>query len=350
MRNPHRRQGATRFLALLFVLILAAVGCGRSGDGAEVKAVEELREGGAVEASVVPDLKADESYEIAVLLPNAGDPYFQQKTYGYRDEAEKVGVDLTFFDAGGYANVEKQVAQIEDATQRGVDAIAIAVTSSTAVVPALEEAIDAGILVVGDGVFPESDQVIKRGEDSVVAGKNSAEYLCENLNDGDTVGALFGPPGIDLVRLREVGLKLGLAECEKDIQIVQELYPLSDIANSTDAAEDIITAHPDLDGFFTFGSVVGQGVVSALQSAGHEPGDVLVTTVDLDPDLEDMMQDGWVQQTSIAGSILLGRVVVDTIVESLNGEDVPDEAYLLPETITIDNLDKFDRSILFPPE
>jgi len=332
------------------VLALAVVGCGQSGDGAEDEAVEELREGGAVEAAVVPDLKADKAYEIAVLLPNAGDPYFQQKSYGYTDEAEKVGVNLSFFDAGGYGNVEEQVAQIEDAIQRGVDAIAIAVTSSTAVVPALEEAIAAGILVVGDGVFPESDRVIKRGEDSVVAGKNSAEYLCENLNDGDTVGALFGPPGIDLVRLREVGLKLGLAECEKDIQIVQELYPLSDIVNSTDAAEDIMTAHPDLGGFFTFGSVVAQGAVSALQSAGYEPGDVLVTTVDLDPDLERMMRDGWAQQTSVAGSILLGRVVVDTIVEALNGENVPDEAYLLPKTITLDNLDDFDRSILYPPE
>lgn len=48
--------------------------------------------------------------------------------------------------------------------------------------------------------------------------------------------------------------------------------------------------------------------------------------------------------------VLLGRVVVDTIVQKINGEEVEKEAYLVPFEVTKDNLDSFDRSILYPPQ
>jgi protein TorT len=300
-------------------------------------------------AATVPGLKANKPYRIAVLFPNAGDPYFQQKRYGYEDEAKKTGVEVTFFDAGGYANIDKQIAQIEDAAQQKFDAIAIAVTSSTATVPALEAAVAQGLLVVGDGVFPESDKVLKRGEDSEMAGYNAGKYLGNALKDGGSVGLLLGPPGIDLIRLREVGVKKGLAEFPK-VTIAQGLNNLSDLVSSTKAAEDILQAHPDVKGFYAFNSVVAQAIVSALKSAGKQPGEVTVATVDMDPDLEQMIKDGWVQETNVAGSVLLGRVVVDTIVEKLNGKDVPAEGYLKPFEITKDNLNSFDRSILYPPQ
>ncbi len=300
-------------------------------------------------ATTIPGIKANKPYRVAVLFPNAGDPYFQQKRYGYEDEAKKAGIELTFFDAGGYANIDKQIAQIEDATQQKFDAIAIAVTSSTATVPSLEAAVAQGILVVGDGVFPESDKVIKRGEDSEMAGYNAGRYLGNALKDGGSVGLLLGPPGIDLIHLREVGVKKGLAEFP-NVTIAQGLNNLSDLVSSTKAAEDILQAHPDVKGFYAFNSVVAQAIVSALKSAGKKPGEVQVATVDMDPDLEQMMKDGWVQETNVAGSVLLGRVVVDTIVQKLNGQDVPAEGYLKPNEITKDNLVSFDRSILYPPQ
>lgn len=299
-------------------------------------------------AAVVPDLRANKPYRIAVLFPNAGDPYFQQKAYGYRNEAAKVGVTVTFFDAGGYANIEKQISQIEDAVQQKYDAIAIAVTSSTGTVPALEAAIKKGVLVVGDGVFPQSDQVIKRGEDSARAGYNAGKYLCDHLSSGDGVGLLLGPPGIDLIKLREDGVRGALTACP-GVKVVKALNNLSDLPSSLAAAENILQADPNVKGIYAFNSVVAQAVVASLKSAGKKAGEVQVTTVDLDPDLEKLMQQGWVQQTSVGGSVLLGRVVVDTITQKLNGTAVAKEAYLIPIEILPSTLGSFDRSILYPP-
>jgi protein TorT len=356
------KRGIRRYsvlMAWLMVGLLVLGACGEaaaptptpapaagSGAGAAPPADTGLPQ--LVIAKTVPNLKANKPYKIAVLFPNAGDPYFQQKRFGYEDEAKKAGVEVTFFDAGGYANIEKQIAQIEDAAQKKFDAIAIAVTSSTATVPALEAAQKNGILVVGDGVFPESKEVIKRGEDSALAGYNAGMYLCDTVKEGK-VGLLLGPPGIDLIRLRAEGVKKALEKCPQ-VQVAKELNNLSDLVNSTKAAEDVLQSTPDVKGFYTFNSVVAQAVASSLQAAGKKPGEVTVTTVDLDPDLEKAMKDGWVQQTSVAGSVLLGRVVVDTIVQKLNGEEVPMEAYLVPQSLTTADLDKFDRSILYPEE
>ena len=69
--------------------------------------------------------------------------------------------------------------------------------------------------------------------------------------------------------------------------------------------------------------------MQSLQSAGKKPGEVKVTTVDHDPDLAKLRKEGWVQHTSVGGSDLLGRVVVDTIVEKLNGAKVGKEACLV---------------------
>jgi ABC-type sugar transport system substrate-binding protein len=299
-------------------------------------------------AKIVDGLKAKKAYRIAVLFPNAGDPYFQQKTYGYKDEAKKVGVTVDFMNAGGYENIEKQISQIENAVQQKYDAIAIAVTSSTGTVPALEAAEKAGVLVVGDGVFPKSDSVIKRGEDSELAGYNSGKYLCDNVKAGESVGLLLGPPGIDLIKLREDGVRRALASCPK-VKVAKALNNLSDLPNSLKAAENILQADPNVKGIYAFNSVVAQAVVQSLQAAGKQPGDVKVTAVDLDPDLEKRMSEGWVQHTSVGGSVLLGRVVVDTIVQKLNGDKVDQEAYLVPQQVTSDNLGSFDRSILYPP-
>lgn len=345
-----RATGRWRFISALAATGLLVGAC--SGPASSAPASVDTSSAAASEvpgAAVVPGLKANKPYRIAVLFPNAGDPYFQQKRYGYEDEAKKVGVQLTFFDAGGYANIDKQISQIEDATQQKYDAIAIAVTSSTGTVPALEAAAAAGILIVGDGVFPETDKALKRGEDSEMAGYNAGRYLGKALQPaGGSLGLLLGPPGIDLIRLREVGVKKGITEFP-NVTVAQGLNNLSDLVSSTKAAEDILQAHPDVKGFYAFNSVVAQAVVSALKSAGKQPGDVKVATVDMDPDLEQAIRDGWVQETNVAGSVLLGRVVVDTIVQKLNGETVPQEGYLKPQEITKDNLDSFDRSILYPP-
>jgi ABC-type sugar transport system substrate-binding protein len=73
--------------------------------------------------------------EIAVLMPNAGDPYFQSKAYGYVEEAKALGVNLKLYNAGGYDHLPDQIRQLEDLTVKKVDGIIFTPVDPVATVP-----------------------------------------------------------------------------------------------------------------------------------------------------------------------------------------------------------------------
>ena len=77
-------------------------------------------------AGVTLPTVAQEKIAVAVLMSNAGDPYFANKSYGYQVYAnEDEGIELEFFNAGGYDKLEVQIRQIENAITREVDVMLV---------------------------------------------------------------------------------------------------------------------------------------------------------------------------------------------------------------------------------
>ncbi len=63
--------------------------------------------------------------KIGVTMPNIKGPWFTPVLYGISDEAKKLGYEVTIQDAGGYANVDKQVSQFSNLVVQKVSAILI---------------------------------------------------------------------------------------------------------------------------------------------------------------------------------------------------------------------------------
>src|SRR2546425_2598221 len=91
----------------------------------------------AVAYVVVPSHSASpQKVRVTVLMSNAGDPYFSNKSYGYQQYANQdPGIDLEYFNAGGYDKLEVQVSQIENAVQRGVDVLLVTPVDAKGVCP-----------------------------------------------------------------------------------------------------------------------------------------------------------------------------------------------------------------------
>ncbi len=89
---------------------------------------------------VLTAASAAERALICVLVPHFKDEYWLSTGYGLEQQAAKRGVDLLFFEAGGYGAREQQINQLTDCAATGSDAILIgAVTSDH---PDLIDAID----------------------------------------------------------------------------------------------------------------------------------------------------------------------------------------------------------------
>ena len=63
----------------------------------------------AAEVAEKSALAAATNGTIGVSMPNIKGPWFTPELFGISDEAHKLGYDVNIQDAGGYANVDKQV-------------------------------------------------------------------------------------------------------------------------------------------------------------------------------------------------------------------------------------------------
>jgi inositol transport system substrate-binding protein len=289
-------MGNRRWIAGLVALVavVSTTGCGRGRD----------EEGGASGSKQQPT--------IAVFIPNGGDPYFQNKSYGYIKAARELGVKVQLFDAGGYANAEKQIQQMEDAIQRKVDGMVVSATDSKAVCTSVKEAMDAGIPVVGDDILPTCDRKIPFGisENSVKVGYNNCNFTAERLNGKGNIVMVKGPPGAEIAIKRANGCKQALKKYP-GIKVIDEQFNDSNIDASSRLMDDFISAHgKSIDAAYSFNAVNGLGVINALKSAGFKPGDVDVTTIDYHPAVLQYMKNGWVSGTVPAQPVRLAYEAV----------------------------------------
>ena len=68
-------------------------------------------------------------WRVCVTVPHLKDPIWVAANYGMITEAQRLGVEMQFLDAGGYGGVTEQVRQIEDCATQGADAIVVGAVS-----------------------------------------------------------------------------------------------------------------------------------------------------------------------------------------------------------------------------
>jgi ABC-type sugar transport system substrate-binding protein len=309
--------------------------------------------GAALAGDIKPPAKVDRRYKVVVFMPNGGDPYFQNKSYGYVKAGQELGVDVEIYDAGGYENVTKQIAQVEDAIQRKVDAIVLTATNAAALSPVAENAVNAGIPVINDDVLVSTDKVnTKISENSVNVGYQEMEYIARKLNGKGNVVNLAGPPGADISIARLNGAKMALQKYP-DIKVVAEQFYPSNIVAATKMMEDFIQANPQIHGVYTFNAVSALGAAQALKAAGKRPGTAdwpVVATIDLHPELERAMKDNEIQSVVPAEPVKLAYTSIVLAVKAKQGEQIPKRVYTQSEDpLEYNDLAKFDKTLAVAP-
>ena len=106
------------------------------------------------------------------------------------------------------------------------------------------------------------------------------------------------------------------------------------------AAEDIITANPDIEGFWALNDTVGFITLASLESAGMD--DVKVFCVDGGPACKQSIVEGGITSVSAQSPVNMAKAAVEAAYKLLKGESV--EAEIPVDTIVInaDNVNDFD--------
>jgi len=217
------------------------------------------------------------SINVAWIGKTLNNPWWISVADFAQREAKNLGVNLTVSLPQEEVDLDKQVAMVEQAIEKKMDAIIISAASSDGIVPALKKAKDAGIKIVNFDTRVSDKSVIDVyvGADDVEGAYKAGKFIAERLGGKGKVGLITGlmaqSTGVD----RREGFMKAMSEYP-GIEVVAEASAdwRSDLA--ADVTTNMLTAHPDIDAIFASNDQMAMGMVSAVKSAGKLDDIILV--------------------------------------------------------------------------
>ncbi|RSM65488.1 sugar ABC transporter substrate-binding protein [Actinoplanes sp. ATCC 53533] len=254
-------------------------------------------------------------------------------------DAAQADVEVIYGQGKSGTDDEGEINHIENMIAKGVKAIAITPTSP-AVQTALDKAVQAGIKVV----LVDNDIPGWAGKSSVVAtdnlagGKLAGTWLAGNLKAGAKIGVLQGRVGNPSLDDRVKGLKETLGS---KATVVSEPATDCDQTKGLNAAQDMLTAHPDLTAIYGACGPPIIGALQAIKAAGKKPGDITVIGFDASPDELTAIKAG--DQTGSVAQFpaKMGSLGIETAVAAARGETVQPSVDTGTEMVTKENAASF---------
>ena len=186
---------------------------------------------------------------IAVVPKATSHLFFVSVHAGVLAAERDFGVEVLWNGPNDETDYSRQIQIVDSMVARHVDALAISATERTALVAPVKRAMEAGIPVsIFDSGLDLKGYVTFVATDNYGAGQTAARKLAELVHNKGKVAMLMQKPGGISTGDRERGFDDVMAKEFPAIQIVARQYGMADPAKSRNAAEDILTAHPGLDG------------------------------------------------------------------------------------------------------
>jgi len=278
---------------------------------------------------------------------------FAQATWsGVQEAAEELCAEARFFDPN--FDSATQVAQIQDAITSGeYDAFVIQANDGNSVVPVVREAVEEGIVVVGEftpigtdyaSLEPQVEGMTSYVGTSIVAnGEGLAELgimACEELGvDPCQVAYLQGFRALPLDNARTEAVLAGL-EAAEGVEVVASPEGGYTQASGLAAAQDVLQAHPDVDVIIGSSQAI-LGAEQAVRDAGLEGQVALIGNGAPRQAVAAVREGRWFAVWADAEKDA-GKTAAEVAIRAARGEEVPlsiDTTTLLPTPFgTAENL------------
>lgn len=270
---------------------------------------------------------------IAVILASLDNAFYVAEKDGAEAEAKQHPDAKVTIGAGRERTASDEViGLLEDATAKGVDAVAIDGSDNAPLMPALKQVIAAKIpLVLFDAPADElkGQYATFIGTDNAAGGKAAGEWLKGKMANGGKVGLLECVVGHPVTVARVKGFEDGL-KGGGPFKVVSKLEAGCDREKGRKAMEDMITAHPDLDAVFSTSDTQSLGAIEALKAVHKDP---MFVSFDAQPEAVAAIKAGNILDASSGWSArTLGSEAVKAAIAAARGETVP-PSRLVPVTV-----------------
>jgi len=257
---------------------------------------------------------------IGVSLLTRTHPFYQELEAGLQAEAATHGFQLDV--QSGEFDVARQKDQLESFIVSRVAAIVVCPCDSRSIGTSIAAANRAGIpvftadiAVLADGVAVVSHVA----SDNVAGGRLAADALAHALGEEGEV-AIIDHPEVESVIQRVRGFEEELAT-HPGLRLVAKLsgHGVKDAAFRT--AEDLLQAHPGLDGIFAINDDSALGALAAVEKAGRL-GRVSIVGFDAVPEARQAIRDGKIAADVVQQPRTIGSETIKAVAAYLSGAEV----------------------------
>jgi len=281
-------------------------------------------------------------------------PYYIAMAEAMEDLAKEFGFELISVNAG--ADMVKQQADIEDLISRGVDLLIVDSQDPVAIIAISKNIAEAGIplFLVNTTVDPSAVYVTLIQANNVTIGNMVGEWVGDNVSGEIRIGLLSGNPGNMVGYGRRSGFFQGLAESQliktntTNFRVLTQGWGGWSAEGGLEAAEDMLTAAPDINVIFAENDSMALGAVTAIKNAGKE-GEITVLGIDGQREALELIKEGVYGATGLNSPFELARNAVEIALRYHAGErGFPALIHTTPSVISAANVDQYyDPDIAF---
>ncbi|WP_349437080.1 sugar ABC transporter substrate-binding protein [Pararhizobium sp. A13] len=254
-------------------------------------------------------------------------PFFVKMKEGATAKAAELGVELKSYAGKIDGDSESQVAAIETCIADGAKGILLTASDTKGIVPAVQKARDAGVLVIAldTPLEPADSADATFATDNLLAGKLIGQWAAATLGDKakDAKVAFLdltpSQPTVDV--LRDQGFMIGFGIDPKDANKIGDEDDARivghDVTNGNEeggrtAMENLLQKDPSINVVHTINEPAAAGAYEALKAVGKEK-DVLIVSVDGGcPGVKNVI-DGVIGATSQQYPLLMASLGIEAI-------------------------------------
>jgi fructose transport system substrate-binding protein len=292
-------------------------------------------------AALGAPLAANAQGEIVCLITKTDiNPFFVKMKEGADAKANELGMKLQSYAGKVDGDNETQVAAVESCIAAGAKGILITPTDSRAIVPTIQKARDAGLLVIAldTPLEPIDAADATLATDNFKAGELIGQWAKAKMGDkaADAKIALLdlSPAEVSVDYLRDQGFLTGFGVDvknptdigdEDDPRIVGNDVTAGNEEGGRTAMENMMQKDPGVNVVYTINEPAAAGAYEALKSVGME-GNVLIVSVDGGCPGVQNVKEGIIGATSMQVPLLMASMGVEAVKKYIDSGAKPENS------------------------
>ncbi|WP_066685499.1 substrate-binding domain-containing protein [Christensenella intestinihominis] len=343
-----KKMSKVLMLCMVFVLVLSMAACGAPATSTEASnepSAETTAPAEETQGAEVSQAGAKDPADIKVAgIVYLEDQFMKLLSKGYQDAADAAGVECSTSNVNNDQSKETQL--INTYVEQGLDGISIAPLNEESSITTLKDAASKGMkITLTDSTLSNADFIVggytsDQGQLGSSTGKIAKKFIEEKLGGKAKIAVVQFKSLLPEKSAARVDGFLGELEGMDGVEVIadQDAWVQD---KAVTVANDILTAHPDVDIIFAANDGGTVGATMAVKNAG-KAGEVFVFGIDASEQIAAMLQedDNILQAVTGQDAYSMGYKSMEMLIQNIMGTADATGDILTVDGILLDRADQ----------